>query len=212
MFTGIIEELGRVRHLRRTGVSFSLEVEARRVLEGTRVGDSIATNGVCLTVCSLLPDGFVADVMPETVQRTALARLVPGSRVNLERALALGDRLGGHLVSGHVDATATLLARRSEETALVLTFAADADVLRYVVEKGSVAINGVSLTVSAVTDTTFSVSLIPHTQGETNLTALREGDVVNIERDMIVKYVERLLGAVPRPEGLTEAKLHAYGF
>jgi riboflavin synthase len=212
MFTGIIEELGRVRQLRRTGISFSLEVEARHVLEGTRVGDSIATNGVCLTVTRLLPDGFAADVMPETVHRTAFARLVPGSVVNLERALTLGDRLGGHLVSGHVDATATLLTRQPDETALTLTFAADAELLRHVVEKGSVAINGVSLTVTAVTETTVSVSLIPHTQGETNLTALRSGDVVNIESDMIVKYVEHLLGVQSRSEGLTESKLHAYGF
>jgi riboflavin synthase len=151
--------------------------------------------------------------MPETVHRTALARLVPGSVVNLERALALGDRLGGHLVSGHIDATARLQSRRPDETALWLTFAAEPDLLRHMVEKGSVAINGVSLTVAAVTDTTFSVSLIPHTQGETNLHDLRVGDVVNIESDMIIKYVERLLGhSATEAGGLTAEKLRQYGF
>jgi riboflavin synthase len=211
MFTGIIEEIGRVRSLRRTGISFTLDVEAQRVLEGTRVGDSIATNGVCLTVTSLRADGFTADVMPETVHRTAFARLVPGSEVNLERALALGDRLGGHIVSGHVDAVARLQSRRSDETALWLTFEAEPTLLRHVVEKGSIAINGISLTVATVTDRTFSVSLIPHTQGETNLTALRVGDDVNIESDMIAKYVEKLL-AKPAAGGLTEDFLRQNGY
>jgi riboflavin synthase len=215
MFTGIIEELGRVRSLRRTGISFSLEVEAHRILEGTRVGDSVATNGVCLTVTRLSEEGFTADVMPETVHRTALGRLVPGSRVNLELAMALGDRLGGHLVSGHVDAVARLARRVADETALRLTFEADAALLRHVVEKGSVAVNGVSLTVTGVDASTFSVSLIPLTQGETNLTDLRVGDEVNIESDMIIKYVERLLGASSPAAGgggLTEAMLLENGF
>lgn len=211
MFTGIIEEIGRVRALRRGARSFTLEIEARKVLEGTQVGDSIATNGVCLTVTRMDEGGFAADVMPETVERTALKRLQPGSPVNLERALTLSSRLGGHLVAGHVDATGRIASRCEDDTALWLEVEAEPAVLRYVVEKGSIAIDGVSLTVARVGERSFSVSLIPHTQGVTTLHERRVGDRVNLENDMLVKYVEKLMGRAPQG-GLTLDFLRENGF
>lgn len=211
MFTGIIEEIGRVRALRRGARSFTLEIEARKVLEGTQVGDSIATNGVCLTVTRMDEGGFAVDVMPETVERTALKRLQPGSPVNLERALTLNSRLGGHLVAGHVDATGRIASRREDDTALWLEVEAEPAVLRYVVEKGSIAIDGVSLTVARVGERSFFVSLIPHTQGVTTLHERRVGDRVNLENDMLVKYVEKLMGRAPQG-GLTLDFLRENGF
>ena len=197
MFTGIIEEVGRVRSLRRGAKSFTLEVEATKVMEGTQIGDSIATNGVCLTVTSLTGRGFTADVMPETVSRTALGELVAGSPVNLERALQLQTRLGGHIVSGHIDGTGRIANRRQDDTALWLTVKCDSKMLRYVIEKGSVTLQGVSLTVARVDERSFAVSLIPHTQAATTLHEAKVGDLVNIENDIIAKYVEKLLGHTP---------------
>ena len=170
MFTGIIEEVGHVKALHRGAKSFTLEVEADVVVQDAQVGDSIATNGVCLTVTSLSEHGFTADVMPETVERTALGQLKPGSPVNLERALSLRTRLGGHIVSGHIDGTGRIASR---------------------------ALQGVSLTVARVDERSFSVSLIPHTQGATTLHSVRVGDLVNIENDIIAKYVEKLFGKTP---------------
>lgn len=193
MFTGIIEEVGRLKAMHRGGKSITLEVSASKVLEGTVVGDSIATNGVCLTVTSIMPQGFTADVMPETVRRTSLSALQPGSSVNLERALQLQTRLGGHIVSGHVDGTGRIVKIERDDTALWLTVECAASLMRYIVLKGSVTLQGVSLTVARVTPTTFSVSLIPHTQHATTLHTAKVGDEVNIENDVIAKYVERLL-------------------
>lgn len=194
VFTGIIEEVGIVKSLHRGAKSFTLEVEASKVMEGTQVGDSIAANGVCLTVTTLTGHGFTADVMPETVSRTALGHLQPGSPVNLERALSLQSRLGGHIVSGHIDGTGRISARRQDDTALWLTVECDSRLLRYVIEKGSVTLQGVSLTVARVDERSFAVSLIPHTQAATTLHQARVGDLVNIENDVIAKYVEKLLG------------------
>lgn len=194
MFTGIIEEVGRVKSLRRGSRSFTLEVEASVVMDDTRVGDSIATNGVCLTVTSLTNLGFTADVMPETVSKTALGELSPGSPVNLERALSLQTRLGGHIVSGHIDGTGRIIDRRQDDTALWLTVECDSSLMRYIVQKGSITVQGVSLTVARVDDRSFSVSLIPHTQAATTLHQAKVGDRVNLENDIIAKYVERLLG------------------
>lgn len=163
-------------------------------MEGTQVGDSIATNGVCLTVTSLTGKGFTADVMPETVSRTALGELVAGSPVNLERALSLQTRLGGHIVSGHIDGTGRISDRRQDDTALWLTVECDSRLLRYIIEKGSVTLQGVSLTVARVDERQFAVSLIPHTQAATTLHQAKVGDRVNIENDIIAKYVEKLLG------------------
>ena len=211
MFTGIIEEIGHVKSLARGAKSFTLEVEADLVMEGTQVGDSIATNGVCLTVTSLTGHGFTADVMPETVQRTALGELKPGSAVNLERALSLQTRLGGHIVSGHIDGTGRISDRRQDDNALWLTVECDSRLLRYIIEKGSITIQGVSLTVARVDDKSFAVSLIPHTQAATTLHSARVGDLVNLENDIIAKYVEKLLGKAPSDSGIME-KLARNGF
>ncbi|MBE6332785.1 MAG: riboflavin synthase [Bacteroidales bacterium] len=211
MFTGIIEEIGHVKSLHRGAKSFTLEVEADVVMQGTQVGDSIATNGVCLTVTSLTGHGFTADVMPETVQRTALGELKAGSPVNLERALSLQTRLGGHIVSGHIDGTGRIADRRQDDTALWLTVECDSRLLRYVIEKGSITIQGVSLTVARVDERSFAVSLIPHTQSATTLHAARIGDLVNLENDIIAKYVEKLLGKAPSDESILK-KLAENGF
>lgn len=212
MFTGIIEEVGHVKSLHRGDKSFTLEVEAKKVLEGTLVGDSIATNGVCLTVTSLTGHGFTADVMPETVSRTALGELVSGSPVNLERALSLQTRLGGHIVSGHIDGTGRIADRRQDDTALWLTIECDSKLLRYIIEKGSVTLQGVSLTVARVDARSFAVSLIPHTQAATTLHQAKVGDLVNIENDIIAKYVEKLLGKGPDNGSDLLDKMAKYGF
>lgn len=212
MFTGIIEEVGHVKSLHRGAKSFTLEVEAEKVLEGTLVGDSIATNGVCLTVTSLTGHGFTADVMPETVSRTALGELVSGSPVNLERALSLQTRLGGHIVSGHIDGTGRIADRRQDDTALWLTIECDSKLLRYIIEKGSVTLQGVSLTVARVDARSFAVSLIPHTQAATTLHQAKVGDLVNIENDIIAKYVEKLLGKTPDNGSDLLDKMAKYGF
>lgn len=212
MFTGIIEEVGHVKSLHRGAKSFTLEVEAEKVLEGTLVGDSIATNGVCLTVTSLTGHGFTADVMPETVSRTALGELVSGSPVNLERALSLQTRLGGHIVSGHIDGTGRIADRRQDDTALWLTIECDSKLLRYIIEKGSVTLQGVSLTVARVDARSFAVSLIPHTQAATTLHQAKVGDLVNIENDIIAKYVEKLLGKGTDNGSDLLDKMAKYGF
>ncbi len=272
MFTGIIEEIGKVKSIHRGAKSVMLEIEAQTVLQGTQIGDSIATNGVCLTVTSLSSSGapshaagtsylagsapshaagvsslsgsapshaagvsslsgsapshaagasslsgnapslvgsdiiaaktktktktkatFTADVMPETLSRTSLAQLQPGSPVNLERALSLQTRLGGHIVSGHIDGTGVIVNRTIDDTALWLWVECKPSIMRYIIEKGSITIQGVSLTVARVTESSFAVSLIPHTQGATTLHDAKVGDVVNLENDIIAKYVEKLM-------------------
>lgn len=197
MFTGIIEEVGSVRQILTGGNSGELSIRARKVLEGTKTGDSIAVNGVCLTVTRLEPGGFWADVMPETLRRSALAQLKTGSKVNLERAMAADGRFGGHIVSGHIDGTGTVSEMRREENAVWVTIEATASILNLIVEKGSIAIDGISLTVAAVTEKNFQVSIIPHTGAETTLLSRRPGDLVNLENDIIGKYVQRLLQPVP---------------
>lgn len=212
MFTGIIEEIGKIKAIRHGSRSVVLEIEAKKVLEATRIGDSIATNGVCLTVTSLGNGFFSADVMPETMSRSALGNLKPGDRVNLERALCLNSRLGGHLVAGHIDGTGRITDKVQDEIAIWLTVAAAPEILRYVIEKGSIAIDGVSLTIAYVDDWVFKVSIIPHTQEETTLTAKRIGEVVNLENDMIAKYVEKLTGTQKPGKGLSLGFLQANGF
>lgn len=209
MFTGIVEEIGTVKTVRRGATSVTLEIEAGKALQGTQVGDSICTNGVCLTVTSIpvavrpslvsgdtiaAPRGcFTADVMPETVRRTSLASLKPGSKVNLERALTLQTRLGGHIVSGHVDGTGKVSRIESDDNALWLYIQTSPQIMRYIIEKGSITIQGVSLTVAMVSESEFAVSLIPHTQQATTLHTAKVGDLVNLENDLIAKYVERLM-------------------
>ncbi len=189
MFTGIVEEVGRIKAIG-SGV---LQVSASRVLEDVQLGDSIAVNGICLTVTEFNSGSFRADVMPETVRRTSLAELKIGSPVNLERALTLSSRLGGHMVSGHIDGVGRIVSLKDDKNAILMKIAADADILHYIVEKGSVALDGISLTVAAVTDRDFTVSLIPHTRQVTNLGSKGEGSLINIENDVVGKYVEKLL-------------------
>lgn len=193
MFTGIIEEMGTIRQVQKGRSSAVLEITAGKVLEELRIGDSIAVNGVCLTVISFDRSGFSADVMHETLNRSSLAGLSGGSRVNLERAMRADGRFGGHMVAGHVDGTGTIAEIRRDDTAVWYRIRAGDSVLRYIVEKGSVAVDGISLTVAAVGEKDFSVSVIPHTAAETTLGERRTGDRVNLETDMIGKYVERFL-------------------
>lgn len=219
MFTGLIAELGVVRQLVRQGPSYHLTVAAKRLAD-LKLGDSIAVNGVCLTVVAAQEGSFTADVMPESVRLTNIGALVPGDRVNLERPLRLADRLDGHLVSGHVEGTGRITEVRPEGLAQVLTIAVPPGLLRYIITKGSVAVDGISLTVTAVTSSSFSVSIIPHTAGETTLGFKGGGAVVNIETDLIGKYVEHFLhqpqqapqGRRPGEEGLSLGQLAAHGF
>ena len=216
MFTGIIEEVGTVRRVLSGGPAGEISIRAASVLEGTHIGDSIAVNGVCLTVTGMTGDGFTADVMPETLRRTNLGRLNSDSRVNLERAMAAGGRFGGHIVSGHIDGVGTIRSMRREENAVWVTIAAPTPILRLIVEKGSIAIDGVSLTVAEVTSETFSVSIIPHTGAQTILLSKRPGEQVNLENDVVGKYVQRLLEPyqteTPKSGGITEEFLMQYGF
>ena len=192
MFTGIIEEIGTVRRIEHSAKGARLTIQAKTVLEDTRIGDSIATNGVCLTVVSMTGDSFSADVMAESLRRSSLGTLQGGSPVNLERAMAANGRFGGHIVSGHIDGTGTIASQKREDNAVWVKIKTPAPLLRYIVEKGSIAIDGVSLTVAAVTDTDFSVSIIPHTGAQTILLGKKPGDPVNLECDVIGKYVEKL--------------------
>lgn len=194
MFTGIIEELGIIKKISIRGNSGEIMIHAKKVLEGTIIGDSIAVNGICLTVTSLQPDGFTADIMAETVKRSSLSRSAMGDRVNLERAMAADGRFGGHIVSGHIDGTGTIRSYRKEENAVWVEIDTPPDILRLIVEKGSITIDGISLTVAAVTESSFLVSIIPHTGEETTLLKRSPGDLVNLENDVVGKYVERLLG------------------
>ena len=205
MFTGIVEEVGVVREIQRGSKSSRLTIGADVVLSGTKVGDSICTSGVCLTATSVTGSTFVADVMAETMRRTKLGDLKVGSPVNLERALRPTDRLGGHFVSGHIDGTGTITRMEREDNAVWVTIAAPPQLLRYIIEKGSIAIDGISLTVAAVSDTTFQVSLIPHTGSATTLLHQQVGDTVNLECDMIGKYVEKLLGLSAPTKDKTES-------
>jgi riboflavin synthase len=210
MFTGIVEDLGEVEAVEHGIDSARIHIRSTTVTDGTRPGDSIAVNGVCLTVTSLItsrprpagtppdppgaPRGFVADVMGETLARSSLKEAAPGTKVNLERSVRLEDRLGGHLVQGHVDATATILSRDPQENWQVVRISLPPGLARYVVHKGSVTVDGVSLTVSALGSDWFEVSLIPETLSRTTLGIKQPGDTVNLEVDVIAKYVEKLLG------------------
>ncbi|NMD41824.1 MAG: riboflavin synthase [Firmicutes bacterium] len=194
MFTGLVEEIGRLRARDSSRGGARLVISAGELLQGSAVGDSIAVNGVCLTVTELSAGSFSAVVMPETLRKSNLGALSPGEGLNLERALPLGGRLGGHLVSGHIDGTGTLIRRYPEGNAVIMHFRMPAELERYLIPKGSIAVDGVSLTVAALTPEGFSVSLIPHSAAKTTLGTLKIGSTVNLEVDLIGKYVERLLG------------------
>lgn len=193
MFTGLVAELGTVQRLDRQGESYHLMVSAVKVMQNLKIGDSVAVNGACLTIVDMHDSVFTADVMPETVRLTNIGSLHAGDKVNLERTLRLCDGLDGHIVSGHVEGLGTIISRRPEGIANVVEIAAEARLLRYILPKGSIAIDGISLTVTAVTDSSFSVAIIPHTAKETTLGFKGVDDKVNLETDIIGKYVERLL-------------------
>ncbi len=219
MFTGIVEEVGVLKSIRRGASSAVLEIAARTVLEDIHLGDSIAVNGVCLTATSFTGSSFTADVMHETLDRSSLAALRPGSRVNLERAMAANGRFGGHIVAGHVDGVGTVLETKRDDNAVWYTIAAGPEVLRYVVEKGSITIDGISLTVARVGPESFAISAIPHTVAVTVLKDRKAGDKVNLETDIIGKYVEKLLITGPvqpaepkQTSGITKDFLTRYGF
>jgi len=221
MFTGLIEEVGRLSRVESRGEALLLTVSARKVLEDVKLGDSIAVNGVCLTVVSFGGGSFSADVMPETYRHTNLKHLKPGEPVNLERAMLAGGRFGGHIVQGHVDGTATIVSRTPEANAVVFRLRPEqAHLMRLVVPQGSITLDGISLTVVSVdrTSGTLTVSIIPHTLGETALAHKQPGDTVNVENDILGKYIDHLLHerhqsqpAAAAP-GLTEAKLREFGF
>ena len=215
MFTGIVEEMGTLKQVSKGKHSAVLTIQAARVLEDVHLGDSIAVNGVCLTVTAFDAHSFSADVMHETLNRTALVNLRPGVHVNLERAMPANGRFGGHIVAGHVDGTGKVTNITRDDIALWYTIQADPGLLRYVVEKGSIAIDGISLTVAGVSDQSFQVSLIPHTAAVTVLGERKVGDLVNLETDIIGKYVERLLApapAEPQKSGITWDFLAKHGF
>lgn len=193
MFTGIIEEIGKVRKIERQSNSIKLTIEANVILDDVKLGDSIATNGICLTVSSFSKNSFTVDVMPETVYRTNLNDLKVNDLVNLERALMLNGRLGGHIVSGHVDGTGRIVRKINDDKAVRITIEASKKILSMMVEKGSVTIDGISLTITDVTDADFSVSIVNHTQNETTITAKNIGDIVNIENDIIGKYISKFV-------------------
>lgn len=217
MFTGLIEEQGTVRRISGGTDGTNLVISAEKVLADLKIGDSVAVNGPCLTATVVERDSFTAWVMPETMKKTNLQYLSVGKKVNLERAMSLGDRLGGHLVSGHIDTVVTLTGREPEGGALILSFDAPGHLLRYIIPKGSVGLDGISLTVIDVGENGFSVGIIPHTAAQTTLGQAEIGSKVNLEVDMIGKYVEKML--IPRLESgyakketLTMALLQEKGY
>ncbi|MCB2293716.1 riboflavin synthase [Clostridium algoriphilum] len=193
MFTGLIEEIGEIKSIAKGAKSARITIKAEKVMLGVELGDSISTNGVCLTVTEFNKNSFSVDVMAETIRSSNLGKLKPGSYVNLERALRASDRLGGHIVSGHIDGIGTIVDLYSEDNATWVSVETSKDILKYIVHKGSIAMDGISLTVAYVNENIFKVSIIPHTKGETTLVTKKIGDVVNLESDMMAKYVEKLL-------------------
>lgn len=207
MFTGIIEEIGTVKAVKKGASETRLSVSGEKIFSDLKIGDSVAVNGVCLTAAEISGNTFTADVMNETLNRSSLSVLKSGSHVNLERAMAADGRFGGHIVAGHVDGTGTITDIKRDGNAVWYTIAADDTIIKYIVEKGSVAVDGISLTVAEVASGSFSVSIIPHTAAETILSERKCGDKVNLENDMIGKYVERLMSC-NRPER-TESRITA---
>lgn len=215
MFTGIIEETGVIRRIVKGAQSAALTIGGQLIFDDLRLGDSVAVNGVCLTVSELSANSFTADVMPETLSRSSLGSLICGSRVNLERAMPANGRFGGHIVSGHIDGTGIIAKIKRDDNAVWYTIRAPEQIIKYMVEKGSVAIDGVSLTVADIAEDSFSVSIIPHTAKHTILAEKTAGATVNLENDIIGKYVEKLLrsDAAPAPQGgLTKERLFELGY
>lgn len=209
MFTGIVEEIGTVTGIKKGAKECAYTVSASKILEDIHIGDSIAVNGVCLTVTAFDDNSFRADVMNESIRRSNLGDLRNGSKVNLERAMSADGRFGGHIVSGHIDGTGVLISYEREANAVWLTIGADESLMKYIIMKGSVALDGVSLTVARLHKDAFAVSLIPHTGEETTLLGKNRGDRINIECDIVGKYVEKLCG---KSSGIDEEFLRKYGF
>ena len=216
MFTGIIEEIGKIITIQKSGRSSKLGIQGNIIFDDLKIGDSVAVNGVCLTVSAFHNKIFTADVMSESMDRSELGKLKPGSHVNLERAMPANGRFGGHIVSGHVDGTGTIMKMEKEENAVWVTVTAEKKILRYIIEKGSIAIDGISLTVAKIDDTSFSVSLIPHTGKQTTLLTKKVGDGVNLENDSVGKYIERFLSFegqnTKNQNMITMDLLNKYGF
>ena len=217
VFTGIVEEVGTVVGIKRGQHSATLGVKAEKVLEDLKTGDSVAVNGICLTATTVSSNGFTADVMHETLNRSSLSGLKLGSRVNLERAMPANGRFGGHIVAGHVDGVGTIVKITRDDTAIWYTVKADSSILRYIVEKGSITVDGISLTVARVGESEFFFSAIPHTVSVTVLGQRKVGDTVNLENDIIGKYVEKLLSPKTDSEqsgksNITREFLSQYGF
>lgn len=207
MFTGIIEEIGTIKSINSNGISSQLCISANKILEDTKIGDSIAVNGVCLTVTSIKSNLFTADVMAETLRRSNLGSLIPQSKVNLERAMPANGRFGGHIVSGHIDGTGTIVETKPEGNAVWIKINCSSNLLKYIIHKGSITIDGISLTVAKVTDSDFSVSIIPHTAANTTLLQKKSGDVVNLENDVVGKYIEKLLSFQKIDEQKPQSKI-----
>lgn len=216
VFTGIVEETGKILQITKGEKSSVLQIEAEKVLQGTQLGDSIAVNGICLTVTSMGANWFTADVMAETMRRTNLGEQYAGCAVNLERALTPATRMGGHIVSGHIDGVGIVSSFAKEDNATWVTIKTESNILKYIVEKGSIAIDGISLTVAYVDNTCFKVSIIPHTSKETTLLTKSVGNTVNLECDVIAKYVEKLLNFKDdneeKTEEINEEMLVKFGF
>lgn len=221
MFTGLVEEVGHIRRIGRKGEAMVLNVGASLIMDDLKIGDSVAVNGVCLTATTLEGGGFTADVMPETYRHTNLDKLQSGSRVNLERAMQSGGRFGGHIVQGHVDGTGTIVRMTRDQNAVVFEIHPDdPELFKYLIPKGSVTLDGISLTVVQTMQTSFTVSIIPHTIGETVLNYKKTGDSMNIECDILGKYVDHLLQygrgtqAPPseKPQSISEQFLANHGF
>lgn len=216
MFTGIVEEMGKIVRVEKGAKSSRLTVSGDKIFSDLKLGDSVATNGVCLTVTSFSKGIFTADVMNETLKRSNLGELRQGSMVNLERAMIANGRFGGHIVSGHIDGTGVITKIEQDDIAVWYTIRADRKIMKYIIEKGSVAIDGISLTIAKVTDNDFSVSLIPHTAKETVLGYKKTGDTVNLENDVVGKYIEHFLSFKEELEtkssGITKEFLLKAGF
>lgn len=215
MFTGIVEEIGTIEGISINGSSNVIQISANKVLEGTVIGDSIAVNGVCLTVTDISNNSFNADIMPETLNRTYMKNLHKGDKVNLERAMLVGSRFGGHVVSGHIDGIGKITDIVSNDNAVWYTIESSREILYYIVEKGSVALDGISLTVAYVDDRCFKVSIIPHTRSQTILGYKRMGDFINIENDIYGKYINKFWTEqqkIEKKSNITEEFLRENGF
>jgi riboflavin synthase len=215
MFTGIIEETGVLKELKKGAQSALLTIQGRVIFDDLAIGDSVAVNGVCLTAASLSPHTFQADVMHETLNRSCLGKLRPGDSVNLERAMAANGRFGGHIVSGHIDGVGKITSVQTDDNAIWYTISAESRILRYIVEKGSIAVDGISLTVASVNHAEFRISAIPHTVKSTILSYKKAGDLVNLENDLVGKYMEKFLlpdANKQQPGGITREFLIKSGY